>query len=163
MSKKKVLLLMVLFLSAFSLSYSDENILTLEEVRGDFLLYVNAYRQQKKLPPLTLKYCGVTQAFANRQAEEDRYLSHEGFNERASTIKKAFEQEISQNGHSLKSFSIRENCCWFSVCPDPAKKAFELFKRSSGHRSNMLQNNEYTSIGIAQSGTGAFYFCQIFF
>ena len=35
MSKKKVLLLMVLFLYAFSLSYSDENILTLEEALQD--------------------------------------------------------------------------------------------------------------------------------
>jgi uncharacterized protein YkwD len=147
-----ILAFLILIISIFS--FASEKYVTLKEVREDFLGYMNEYRREKNLAPLILKYADVAQNFANEQAERNKYLSHRGFNERAEIIKEACD---------VLNFSVYENCCWFTICADPSKKAFELFKNSSGHRKNMLGKNAYTSLGIAQSKTGAFYFCQLFF
>ncbi|HPR96316.1 MAG TPA: CAP domain-containing protein [Thermotogota bacterium] len=163
MKKMTMICVLCLFLLTVMNSFASEKYLTLGEVRDDFMSYVNEYRKGHALPPLMIKYISVAQDFAEEQAERDRYLAHRGFNDRAQMIKKATDNDLFKTGERSNSFSVYENCCWFTICSDPAKKAFDLFVESSGHRKNMLKKTTYTSIGIAQSESGTFYFCQLFF
>ena len=42
------------------------------------------------------------------------------------------------------------------------KEAFEMWKKSSGHRKNMLGNYKYIGIGAARNRRGVIYYTEIF-
>ena len=152
-----------LFLCLFSTLFGMEKTLTLEEVRSRFLLYVNNYRRENGLEDLEQMYSFIAQEHANNQASKDKYLAHRGFNIRANLIMEYVKQESLTQNNSFGFVSVVENCCYFQICIDPAKKAFELFVASPFHRFNLLKKCQYTAIGIGQGESGQFYFCQILF
>ncbi|MDN5359442.1 MAG: hypothetical protein PWQ84_505 [Thermotogaceae bacterium] len=155
---------MFLFICCFSTTISESvKTLTLEEVRQQFLDYVNDYRNDRGLEELELRYTHIAQAHASDQAERDQYLAHRGFNQRADQIMDYLKQESELKNKAFGFLSVAENCCYFPICLDPATKAFQQFIASPTHRRNLLKHCEYTAIGIDQGKSGCFYFCQLFF
>jgi len=156
-----ILLIMITpYMTSFAQPFES---MTLEEVRTQFLLYVNQYRMEKGLEELQQRYSFVAQDHASKQATIDQYLAHSGFNERADQILALNKQADIADQALFGFYSVAENCCSFPVCSDPAKKAFEQFLSSFSHRHNLLKRWQYTAIGIDQGASGIFYFCQIFF
>jgi len=137
--------------------------LTLEEVRQQFLDCINDYRKDHGLGELKLRYSYIAQAHASEQARRDQYMAHRGFEQRADQIMDYLKQETDIRNQTFGFISVAENCCYFPMCMDPAIKAFQQFISSPSHRRNLLKRYEYTSIGIDQSQSGCFYFCQLFF
>lgn len=153
---------LILCLLSTTLSETVET-LTLEEVRDQFLFYVNDYRKKRGISALEERYSFVAQAHANDQADKDQYLAHRGFDNRADRIMDFLKQESVKKNDFFGFVSVAENCCYFPICFDPAKKAFQQFIASPTHRRNLLKRYQYTAIGIAQGESGNFYFCQLFF
>ncbi len=161
---RSVITVLFLFICCFSIATSESvKTLTLQEVRQQFLDYINNYRKERGLDELELRYSFIAQAHASHQAERDKYLAHSGFNARADEILDILRQESSQENNFFGFATVAENCCYFPICTDPAKKAFLQFIASPTHRRNLLKNYQYTSIGIDQGESGCFYLCQIFF
>jgi len=161
---RSVLTILLLFIFLFTISISESvKTLTLKEVRQNFLDYINDYRKDRGLEELELRYSSIAQIHASNQAEKDRYLAHRGFNSRAQQILDLLRKESIQDNSIFGFATVSENCCYFPVCIDPAKKAFLQFISSPTHRSNLLKQYHYTAIGIDQGESGCFYFCQIFF
>lgn len=161
---RSILTVMFLFVCCLSITISEPmKTLTLEEVRQQFLNYINDYRRDRGLKELELRYSYIAQAHASDQAEKDKYLAHNGFNTRADQILDVLRKEAIQENLFFGFVSVAENCCYFPICLDPAKKAFLQFISSPTHRHNLLKRCEYTAIGIDQGESGHFYFCQLFF
>ncbi len=157
------LLLFIMGTAAISSFAIASKTVTLEDVRTQFLSYVNQYREEKGLEELQQRFSFIAQEHASKQASIDQYLAHNGFNERADQILAVLRQEKETIQPSFGFVSVAENCCSFPICMDPAKKAFEQFLSSISHRHNLLKRWQYTAIGIDQGASGTFYICQIFF
>ena len=161
---RSVLTVILLFFSCISITISETvEQVTLEEIRQQFLEHINDYRQDRGLEKLELRYSYIAQMHASNQAEQDKYLAHKGFNQRADLIMDYLKQESELKSKNFGFLSVAENCCYFPMCMDPAIKAFQQFISSPSHRRNLLKRYEYTSIGIDQSQSGCYYFCQLFF
>ncbi|MFP4460649.1 MAG: CAP domain-containing protein [Thermotogota bacterium] len=154
--------LLIFFLLTVVFSATVET-LTLEEVRSQYLDYVNDYRKKRGLNELEQRFSYIAQSHASDQAAKDHYNAHRGFNERADQIMALLKEESTAEKTYFGFLSVAENCCYFPICPDPAKQAFQQFISSPSHRRNLLKRFQYTAIGIDQGESGCFYFCQLFF
>jgi uncharacterized protein YkwD len=116
----------------------------------DLLKYTNDYRKSKNLSTLEMRT--DLNALARKHSEDmaagRRSFGHSGYEQRVQKIKKIF-----------KSCSVAENVAYGA--PN-AKKAFDIWKNSSGHRKNMLGNYRYVGIGTARNKRGVLYYTEIF-
>lgn len=118
----------------------------------DVLKYTNQYRKSKGLNALEMR--DDLNAIASKHSEDMARgrtgFGHNGYNQRAAKIKKTVKP--------CDGF-VAENVAYGA---SNGKEAFDIWKRSSGHRKNMLGNYKYIGIGTARSKKGVIYYTQIF-
>ena len=114
---------------------------------------VNAYRQSRDLPPLTLDDRISEQAKIHSQAMASGKVpfSHEGFEQRVKAIAK-----------SISYRSAAENVAFNQGFSDPATQAVQGWLKSPGHLKNIEGDFDLTGVGVIKNAQGEFYFTQIF-
>ncbi len=118
------------------------------------LLLINNYRQSKGLAPLVSLPAIYEECLAHcRKMAEEKQVNHDNFDQRVKNVCK----EIRCGGGSA------ENVAYNYEEADPAMRAFNQWRKSSGHHKNML-GKEYTHTGLAvvRGKEGAYYFTQLF-
>lgn len=120
-------------------------------VTEDILKYTNNFRRSKGLAALEMR--DELNAIARKHSEDMAKgrisFGHGGLNQREAKIRKLIQ---SYNG-------MAENIAYGA---HNGKEAFEIWKRSSGHRKNMLGNYKYIGIGTASNKRGVIYYTEIF-
>jgi len=121
----------------------------------------NAFRSQNGLAPLKPKVqlIVIAQNHARNMTRQDKF----GDSDQNGHILDGhnFEYRIEASGYSFERAA--ENVGYQRVHGDPAAAMMEDWKRSPGHRRNMLTPN-ITEIGVgaAQGKSGRWYFVQVF-
>jgi uncharacterized protein YkwD len=146
--KTKYLLtgLFSLVIIAGTLSYSlPENLV------DDVLTHTNKFRKSKRLPPLEMRddLNAIAQKHSENMAKGRVGFGHGGFDKREDQARKKFP------GASR----FAENVAYGSPT---GEDAVDGWKRSSGHRRNILGPYKYIGIGVARNKRGVLYYTQIF-
>jgi len=117
---------------------------------NDVLKYTNEYRRSKGLKELIMKddLNSLARKHSENMASGRLSLGHSGYDQRAAKVKKIY-----------GTWMVAENVA--SGARD-AKEVFSLWKKSSGHRKNMLGNYKYIGIGTAKNKRGVIYYTEIF-
>lgn len=120
------------------------------DLSSDVLKYTNQFRRSQGLKALEMR--NDLNAIARKHSEDmangRRSFGHGGFSQRESQIKKIF-----------KTCTMAENVAYGAK---NGKEAIDIWKKSSGHKKNMLGNYRYIGIGTAKSKKGIIYYTQIF-
>lgn len=129
-----------------------------EEKKLDKLVHtvhqeVNAFRESRGLPPLTINplISAAASAHSQAMAQGRVSLSHAGFEQRVDKLK--------------EHFTIRkaaENVGINAGYADPARTIVQEWVKSPGHAANIKGDFGITGIGVAQAESGEYYFTQIF-
>ena len=90
----------------------------------------------------------IARSHSEDMASGRRSFGHGGFSQRSKKIQKIF-----------NNCTVAENVIYGA---SDAKEAVKLWKKSSGHRHNMLGNYKYIGIGTARNKRGVIYYTQIF-
>ena len=117
----------------------------------DVLKYTNQYRSSKKLAAFDMKtdLNAIARKHSEDMARGRRSFGHGGLKQRQAQIQKLY-----------KSYSgMAENVAYGAR---NGKEAFNIWKKSRGHRANMLGNYKYIGIGTARDKRGRIYYTQIF-
>ena len=121
-----------------------------EDLVEDVFRHTNQFRRSKGLPAFEMR--NDLNAIARKHSEEmasgRRSFGHVGFSQREKQIKNIF-----------KTCTTAENVAYGA---NNGKEAFDIWKRSSGHKKNMLGKYRYVGIGTAKSKKGVIYYTQIF-
>ncbi|HEY9625325.1 MAG TPA: CAP domain-containing protein [Crinalium sp.] len=113
---------------------------------------INQYRQQRRLPPLTLDERISQQARSHSQAmAQQGRINHDGFGDRLRAINQV-----------IPYSSGAENVAYNRGFSDPATRAVQGWLTSTGHRQNIEGQFNVTGIGVAKNSRGEYYFTQIF-
>ena len=122
-----------------------------EGLTEDILHYTNKFRRSKGLKALELRsdLNAIAQKHSEDMAKGRRSFGHGGFSQREAQVKKI----IQPYG------GMAENVAYGAR---NGKEAFEIWKKSSGHRKNMLGDYKYIGIGTASNRRGAIYCTEIF-
>jgi uncharacterized protein YkwD len=153
--RTSLFLLLLLALAVIINGCNDTNPLSSDhsdlELRAHQL--VNQHRASKGLPALTLDATISAQAreHSTRMANGTRPSSHDGFNERLTTINSAIPLD-----------SAAENVAFNFGTSDAAAAAVTGWINSPGHRINIEGGFDITGMGVAQNSKGELYFTQIF-
>ena len=117
---------------------------------NDVLKHTNEYRRSKGLKELTMKddLNSLARKHSEDMASGRLSLGHSGYDKRAAKVKKVY-----------GTWMVAENV---ASGAHNAKEVFSLWKKSSGHRKNMLGNYKYIGIGTAKSKRGVIYYTEIF-
>jgi uncharacterized protein YkwD len=120
------------------------------QLANDVLKYTNQYRRSKGLKELIMKddLNSLAQKHSENMARGRLNVGHSGYDQRAAKVKKVY-------GTSM----VAENVAYGAR---DAKEVFSMWKKSSGHRKNMLGNYKYIGIGTAKSKRGVIYYTEIF-
>ena len=123
-----------------------------EKLTDDVLKYTNQYRKSKGLTTLEMRddLNSIARKHSEDMASGRTSFGHNGYNQRVVKIKKMVKPS--------EGF-VAENVAYGA---SNGKEAFDIWKRSSGHRKNMLGNYKYIGIGTARSKKGVLYYTQIF-
>jgi uncharacterized protein YkwD len=132
-----------------------------EELEEKVLADTNAFRRQNGIAPLaaTKQLIVMAQSHARNMARQDTFgdrdrnghvLDGRGFDDRIKASAYPFARAAENVGYQLNR-------------PDAAAAMMAAWKKSTGHRRNML-NPELTEIGVgaAQGRSGRWYFVQVF-
>jgi len=132
-------------LFVFSAAVSPTN-----QLANDVLKYTNDYRRSKGLKELIMKddLNSLARKHSENMASGRLSLGHSGYDQRAAKVKKIY-----------GTWMVAENVAYGA---QDAKEAFSLWKKSSGHRKNMLGNYKYIGIGTAKNKRGIIYYTEIF-
>jgi uncharacterized protein YkwD len=138
-----IFLISVLFVFSASISPTSQ-------LANDVLKYTNEYRRSKGLKELIMKddLNSLARKHSEDMASGRLSLGHSGYDQRAAKVKKIY-----------GTWMVAENVA--SGARD-AKEVFSLWKKSSGHRKNMLGNYKYIGIGTAKNKRGVIYYTEIF-
>jgi uncharacterized protein YkwD len=120
-------------------------------VKEDILKYTNKFRKSNGLPALEIRddLNTIARKHSEDMAKGRISFGHGGFNQREVQVKKI-----------ISSFhSMAENIAYGA---NSGKEVFEIWKRSSGHRKNMLGNYKYIGIGTGSNKRGVIYYTEIF-
>ena len=120
-------------------------------ITEDILKYTNDFRRSKKLNALEMRtdLNAIARKHSEDMAKGRIGFGHGGFNKREVQVKKI-----------IKPYSgMAENIAYGA---SNGKEAFEIWKRSTGHRKNMLGNYKYIGIGTATNKQGVIYYTEIF-
>lgn len=114
---------------------------------------INNYRASQGLSALSYNntIADVALQHSRNMAAGAVAFSHDGFNDRMSTI-----------ANSLKMTSGAENVAYNQGYENPAAVAVEGWIQSPGHHSNIVGDFNVTGIGVAVNDKNEFYFTQIF-
>lgn len=119
---------------------------------GEALKYTNQFRKSKGLKALEIRE--ELNTIARRHSEDMARgrcaFGHDGYDLRVSKIKKTIKP---CDGY------VAENVAYGA---SSGKEAVDIWKRSSGHRKNMLGDYKYIGIGTASNRRGVVYYTQIF-
>ena len=132
-------------LFVFSAAVSPTN-----QLANDVLKYTNEYRRSKGLKELTMKddLNSLARKHSEDMASGRLSFGHSGYDQRVAKVKKVY-------GTSM----VAENVAYGAK---DAKEVFSLWKKSSGHRKNMLGTYKYIGIGTAKNKRGVIYYTEIF-
>ena len=132
-------------LFVFSAATSPTN-----QLANDVLKYTNEYRKSKGLKELTMKddLNSLARKHSEDMASGRLSFGHSGYDQRVAKVKKVY-------GTSM----VAENVAYGAK---DAKEVFSLWKKSSGHRKNMLGDYKYIGIGTAKNKRGVIYYTEIF-
>ncbi|TMI62712.1 MAG: CAP domain-containing protein [Bacteroidetes bacterium] len=141
--------LRIIFLS-ISLVIFTSAIAPATSLADGVLKYTNEFRKSKGLATLKMRsdLNAIARGHSEDMASGRSSFGHGGFNERAKKIQKIYD-----------SFIVAENVIYGA---SNAKEAVRLWKKSSGHRQNMLGNYKYIGIGTARNKHGVVFYTQIF-
>ena len=114
---------------------------------------VNDFRREHGLEPLKLHPAVSAQAreHSAEMARNADGISHRGFEDRMEDIRQ-----------KLSFRAAAENVATIRGFDNPAQQVVEGWKKSAGHRKNMLGEYSLTGIGVARSKDGAYFVTQIF-
>lgn len=114
---------------------------------------INQYRQEHKLPPLTLDPRISEQARAHSQAMASGKVpfGHQGFEQRVAAINRVIPYRASA-----------ENVAFNLGYSNPVQQAVQGWIKSPGHRINIEGEYNLTGIGVVKNAKGEYYFTQIF-
>lgn len=146
---KRILLLilpLLLFASLSSFTHAPA-----DSLANDVLSYTNKFRKSKGLPALIENedLNAIAETHSVNMAKGRVSFGHGGFNKRYGLAKQ-----------KIKNFhGFAENVLYGA---STGKAAVEMWKGSSGHRSNMLGNYTYIGIGTAKDKQGRIYYTQVF-
>ena len=120
------------------------------QLANDVLKYTNDYRRSKGLKELIMKddLNSLARKHSEDMAKGRLSVGHSGYEQRAAKVKKIYGTAI-----------VAENVAYGAR---DAKEVFSLWKKSSGHRKNMLGNYKYIGIGSAKNKRGVIYYTEIF-
>jgi len=120
------------------------------QLANDVLKYTNDYRRSKRLKELVMKddLNSLARKHSEDMAKGRLSVGHSGYDQRAAKVKKIY-----------NTWMVAENVAYGAR---DAKEVFSLWKKSSGHRKNMLGNYKYIGIGTAKSKRGVIYYTEIF-
>jgi uncharacterized protein YkwD len=127
--------------------------LSLSELVETLHQQVNEFRRAQGLKPLTFNPIISAQAREHSvdMARSGNTISHRRFDERLKEIRE-----------KLPYRGAAENVAISVGYENPAREAVEGWKKSPGHRKNMLGDYSLTGIGVARSQQGQYFFTQIF-
>jgi len=116
----------------------------------EVLKYANEFRRSRKLPALIMQddLNTIARKHSEDMARGRKSFGHGGFEKRSVQIRKDYPM-----------CTIAENVAYGS--PD-AEDVISQWKKSSGHRQNLLGDYKYTGIGTARDRKGILYYTQIF-
>jgi uncharacterized protein YkwD len=116
------------------------------------LLYVNEYRNSKKMSPLisSEQLAQIARAHSLGMQRKNK-IDHHGFSGRVSKVRKQYPRSY-----------MAENVGFNHRYSMPEKRMVESWISSQSHRVNILGNYRYTGVGITQSAEGKIFFTQFF-
>jgi uncharacterized protein YkwD len=122
-----------------------------EKIVEDVLSLTNKFRRSKGLEALQMRddLNEIARKHSENMARGRVGFGHGGFAKRQGQVKKL--------DHNASSFA--ENVAYGSTT---AKDVVDGWKRSAGHRKNMLGAYKYIGIGIARDKRGVIYYTQVF-
>ena len=120
------------------------------QLANDVLKYTNEYRRSKGLKEFIMKddLNSLARKHSEDMASGRLSFGHTGYDQRVAKVKKVY-------GTSM----VAENVAYGAR---DAKEVLSLWKKSSGHRKNILGNYKYIGIGTAKSKRGVIYYTEIF-
>lgn len=122
-----------------------------ENLVDDVFTYTNKFRKSKRLSPLEMRddLNIIAQKHSDNMARGRVAFGHDGFNKREALARKDFPGAT----------HFAENVAYGSPT---GKDVVDGWKRSTGHRRNMLGPYKYIGIGVARDRKGVLYYTQIF-
>lgn len=138
------------FLSFFLLLFSSF-VANAQDIREDVLKYTNDFRRSKGLPALEMKdgLNKLAQEHSSNMARGKTGFGHDGFTQRQQAAHKFLP--------SVNAFA--ENVAYGATS---GKEVVKGWRKSSGHRRNMLGNYKYIGIGVAKDKKGTLFYTQVF-
>jgi len=149
---KRIFLIATILTSFFLfLTLSSFNSRRADGLVTDILAYTNEFRKSKGKPALLLNadLNAIAQTHSANMASGKTGFGHAGFNER--------EKLAAKKLSSIHSFA--ENVAYG---PSTGREVVNMWKKSSGHRKNMLGKFKYMGIGTARDRRGVIYYTQVF-
>ena len=138
-----------IFLSFFSLL----SIITTADagLTNDILQQTNSFRRSRGLPVLIMNedLNAIAQKHSLNMAKGRIGFGHGGFNKR--------DAEATRKLKGSSRFA--ENVAYG---PTSGKEVVDMWKRSPGHRKNILGRFKYIGIGVAKDRKGRIYYTQLF-
>ncbi|MEO5563486.1 MAG: CAP domain-containing protein [Chitinophagaceae bacterium] len=137
---------LVLFVSLVSFLPSSNDSLV-----DNVLTYTNKFRKSRGLPALEMRgdLNTIAQKHTKNMATGKTRFGHDGFDNREAQARKL----LTGSSH------FAENVAYGSTT---GKDVVEGWKKSSGHRRNLLGSYKYIGIGVATNRKGIIYYTQIF-
>jgi uncharacterized protein YkwD len=122
-----------------------------ENLVNDVLTYTNKFRKSKRLPPLEIRedLNAIAQKHTDNMAKGRVGFGHSGFDKREDQARKKFPGAT----------HFAENVAYGSPT---GEDVVDGWKKSAGHRRNMLGPYKYIGIGVARDKRGVLYYTQIF-
>lgn len=138
------------FLS-FSLLLFSSFVVNAQNIREDVLKYTNDFRRSKGLPALEMKdgLNKLAQEHSSNMARGKTGFGHDGFMQRQQAAHKFLP--------AVNAFA--ENVAYGATS---GKEVVKGWRKSSGHRRNMLGKYKYIGIGVAKDKKGTLYYTQVF-
>ena len=121
----------------------------------------NEFRKEEKVAELktSKKLTEIAQAHADNMAKQDKY----GDDDTNGHVldNKNMKDRVEAAGYKYRA--VGENVAMSKGMKEPIPAAVEGWKKSEGHRANML-NDKFTEMGtgVAQGKSGRWYFVQVF-
>jgi uncharacterized protein YkwD len=125
---------------------------SIDGLTEDILKYTNQFRRSKGLPVLVMRsdLNAIAKSHSEDMANGRCSFGHDGYNLRVLKVKKIIKPCDGYVGENV-AYGARNG-----------KEAFDIWKNSSGHRKNMLDDYKYIGIGTARNRRGVIYYTQIF-
>lgn len=120
------------------------------KLEADILSLVNSYRESKGLALLEINEFvkGEALTHSTRMAQGKTPFSHQGYDDRFKKIEAKY--KVSEGSENV------------AYGPNSAYKIVENWLQTDRYKENLEGNYNYTGIGVAATGNGAFYVTMIF-